>query len=245
MPSLSYQATVPADDVVWSKPPCPVSRQPIPIPPRNEPHLSDSTVIDSIARFTGPLVSSGHASAPALFSQATLRADNVYPGERPSLSYQATVPADDVVWSKPPRPVSRQPIPIPPRNEPHLSDSTVIDSIASFTGPLVSSGHASAPALSSQATLRADDVIRSESPCLVSGQSTNPASAPALSYQATLRADDVVWSESPCPVSGQSTSYASAPELEGERLKVKLFHLLTIKLLTNGLFREMARDDHG
>jgi hypothetical protein len=187
-PGLSYQATLPADDVVWSKPRH-VSGQPIPIPPRNEPPLDllNSTVV-------------------------------------PGLSYQATLPADDVVWSKP-RQVSGQPIPIPPRNEPPLLNSTVVGS-AHFTGPLVSSG-------------------------------------PTLSYQATLRADDVVWSEPLRPVSEQSTcstvvgvssivhfgplassdfnhSYGGKSEndtqLEGERLKEKVFHLLTIiKLLTDGL----------
>jgi hypothetical protein len=40
------------------------------------------------------------------------------------LSYQATLPADDVVWSKPSHPVSGH-IPIPPRNEPHLLISMV------------------------------------------------------------------------------------------------------------------------
>lgn len=52
------------------------------------------------------------------------------------LSNQATLPADDIIWSKPSRPVSG-PIPIPPRNEPHLSNSTV--EIPYSMGPLLAS----------------------------------------------------------------------------------------------------------
>ena len=59
----------------------------------------------------------------------------------------------------PPRPASGQPIPIPLCNEPHLRNSTAVDGIAHFTGPFVSSGHASAPALSYQATLPSDNVL--------------------------------------------------------------------------------------
>ena len=81
MNPLSYQPTLPADDVVWSKPSHPVSGL-IPIPPRNEPHLSNSTV--EIPRKNFPACANLH---------------NL-------LSYQATLPADDVIWSKPSQPVS-------------------------------------------------------------------------------------------------------------------------------------------
>ena len=39
-----------------------------------------------------------------------------------ALSYQATLPVDDILWSKPPRPICG-PVPIPPRNEPHINYS--------------------------------------------------------------------------------------------------------------------------
>lgn len=39
-----------------------------------------------------------------------------------ALSYQATMPADEILWSKPPRPISG-PGPIPSRNEPHINSS--------------------------------------------------------------------------------------------------------------------------
>jgi hypothetical protein len=55
MHSLSYQPTLPADDVIWSKPSHPVSG-PIPIPPRNEPPLSISTV--EIPHSMGPSLAS-------------------------------------------------------------------------------------------------------------------------------------------------------------------------------------------
>ena len=49
---------------------------------------------------------------------------------QPGLTRQATLPADDIVWSKPPH-IPGQPIPIPPRNEPHLFISVVDDIVHS------------------------------------------------------------------------------------------------------------------
>jgi hypothetical protein len=49
--------------------------------------------------------------------------------QRPGLSRQATFPAGDFLWSKPPRPPGH-PAPIPPRNEPHIFIiSTTADNI--------------------------------------------------------------------------------------------------------------------
>ena len=119
-----------------------------------------------------------------------------------------------MVWSKPPHPVPGQPIPIPPRNEPHLS---VIGSIA---GPLVSSesGHPSAPsaALSYQATLRAD-IVCSEPLCPASqaskaGQFTN-STVQAVSVGGTANH----------AYGGKLGKSENEAQLEGECLKVKEF----------------------
>jgi hypothetical protein len=119
------------------------------------------------------------------------------------LSYQATLPADDVIWSKQPRPISG-PNPIPPRNEPHLSNST---------------------ALSYQATLPADDVIWSKQPCPVSGP--NPIPAPHNEPHISNSTIDIPHSMGPLPASEANCTYGGKCE-DNVRLASDL--PITIKL---------------